>query len=233
MPAIYPVSKREDHPFYGAADYSEIMVSVRKDPVLIRARESIECYEKSRDDAVRKLALPRQERLVQSGALAKTYLKEEIEGTKNTLLPTAVERYIGVGTVAIGGALLTGVAGPLGVMVLGTGLLVSAFHPRGFPRLVSKVAGNWLIPGNVDKKLRSHYESLRRESEKELRKAREAYSQMEPKIVQKYVEMQKEKKARKASVVDLEEGPDYLMIDRVRLEKRAPGQAGAHHSPVK
>lgn len=205
-----------------AGDYSRIIAEVNEDPGVKKAQEIVDVYQKRFDSADSILTLPRDERRNRAGDIANDYWKSEAHNVVQIWGPLALVGWLGGGLGLMMAGSAAGIISPQIRGLLALGLLVGTFWSKGFPTLFAAGIKKFILPGRVDKRLKKYYTQERSVAEQKLTSARTTLEQTSLKTMTKLVELEEKERAAKmnANVVELEDEPDYVVIDGVKLKKQ-------------
>jgi hypothetical protein len=206
--------------FGKAGEYAQMLDDVKEDPAVKKAEQQVDGYQKECDRLDTLIKLPRQERFNQSGDLYDDTLKEVGSTHIHTMGPLVITGTLGLGAASLCALMATNVMGPQAPGLLAIGLLVFMFNKHGFPSLYTKALKKWVLPKKIDKKLLETYKEQSTEAHGHLDRAKQSLETLASKKLKALAEQRKTAADNRPQVTEMEEEPDYLMIDNLKLAKQ-------------
>ena len=205
-----------------AGDYASIMADVKEDPAVKKAQQNIDAYVKECDRLDNMLKLDRSSRIAQAGDIGTGFWNQEATIVAHTYGAFMLLGYMGLGLGLIMAGTNAGIIDPGLKSLLAIGVIATAFWKKGFPAVVRKVSGKWLIPPRVDKRIKRHIQNERSQAESRLAIAKDTLQQTELKVMNRLAEKAAKEMAegKNAGVVQLDEEPTVVVIDGVKLQKK-------------
>jgi hypothetical protein len=205
-------------------NYSRAIDEVNNNPEVKQLQAQVDSYQKKVDRCDTMLKLPRDERLKQSGELGDEHWKTAARMSVHTFAPLAMVGWMGGGLAGIMAANAAGIISPQLQGLLALGVLITTF--KGMPQLMVKGLRKWDIPKRADKGLKKHYEQEQATYDRLLKVGKDSLERAKLEALNRLVEKEKQNKAAPQTVKEIEEEPDYIVLDGIKLsKKKEEGQA--------
>jgi hypothetical protein len=206
--------------FQKVSDYAQMIETVKDDPALKKAEQQIDVFKQECERLDTLIKLPREERKDKAGDLYDDIYQKYAQKQAYTSLPIALTAWMGLGTAALVAAHATAIVAPGLQSILALGFLVGTFSKRGFPTLYAKAVKKWVLPKKVDKELLETLESRSRDAHENLDSAKKTLEKLRKSNIKKAYEAQKQAEENRPRVEEIEDEPDFVMIDNMRLARQ-------------